>query len=103
MQVPNQGQGLIAEHEGIIKQHVNSNPTISLDHQISSIQILTTVVDPPTIAQLQLQILGDGINHTQVTILQSTLTIDGHPPIDIQLASVPLPTSSYYCRNQQWF
>jgi hypothetical protein len=28
-----QGQGLIAEHEGRIKQCVNSNPAISLDRQ----------------------------------------------------------------------
>jgi hypothetical protein len=27
-----QGQGLIAEHEGRIKQRANSNPAISLDH-----------------------------------------------------------------------
>jgi hypothetical protein len=35
MQAPDQGQGLIAEREGRIKQRVNSNPTISLDHRSS--------------------------------------------------------------------
>ena len=30
-----QGQGLIAEREGRIKQRVNSNPAISLDRQIT--------------------------------------------------------------------
>jgi hypothetical protein len=59
MQVPYQGRGLIEEHEGRIKQCVISNLAISLDHQISSIQRSMTMVDPPTIAQLQLWRLGD--------------------------------------------
>jgi hypothetical protein len=57
-QAPDQGQGLIVEREGRIKLHVISNPTISLDHQISSTQRSTTVVDPPTIAQLQIAEFG---------------------------------------------
>jgi hypothetical protein len=64
MQAPDQGQGLITEREGRIKQRVISNPAISLNCQISSIQRSTTMVDPPTIAQLQLQSLGDDLNHT---------------------------------------
>jgi hypothetical protein len=72
MQAPDQGQGLIAECEGRIKLHVISNPAISLDRQISSIQRSTTVVDPPTIAQLQLWSLGDELNHMQVMVPQST-------------------------------
>jgi len=35
MQAPYQGQGLIVEHEGTIKQSVNSNPAITLDRQIT--------------------------------------------------------------------
>jgi hypothetical protein len=35
MQAPDQGKGLIVEHEGRIKQRVISNPTISLDRQIT--------------------------------------------------------------------
>jgi hypothetical protein len=58
MQVPDQGQGLIAEREGRIKLHAISNPAISLDHQISSTQRSTTVVDPPTITQLQIVEFG---------------------------------------------
>jgi hypothetical protein len=30
-----QGQGLIAQHEGRIQQHANSNPAISLDRRSS--------------------------------------------------------------------
>jgi hypothetical protein len=74
-QVPDQGQGLIAEREGRIKLYVISNPTIILDHQISSIQRSTTVVNSPKITQLQLQSLGDELNHMQVMVLQSTSTV----------------------------
>jgi hypothetical protein len=35
MQAPYQGKGLIVEREGRIKQRVNSNPVISLDHHIT--------------------------------------------------------------------
>jgi hypothetical protein len=98
-QAPDQGKGLIVDREGRIKLHVISNLTISLDHQITLIQRSMTMVDPPTITQLQLQSLGDGINHAQVTVPQSTPTIDGHLPIDLRLASVPLPTSSFHYEN----
>jgi hypothetical protein len=64
------------EREGRIKLHVISNPAISLDHQISSIQRSTTVVDPPTITQLQLRSLGDELNHTQVMVYNP------HRPLD---------------------
>jgi hypothetical protein len=46
-QVLDQGKGLIAEREGRIKLHTISNPAISIDHQISSNQRSTTMVDPP--------------------------------------------------------
>jgi hypothetical protein len=52
-----QGQGLIAEHEGRIKQRANSNPAISLNRRSTPRQI------------------------------------------DLQLASVPLPTSSFPLRS----
>jgi hypothetical protein len=72
MQEPDQGHGLIAEHEGRIKLYVISNPTIILDRHISLIQRSTTVVNSPTIAQLQLWSLVDELNHTQVMVPQST-------------------------------
>jgi sugar-specific transcriptional regulator TrmB len=50
-QAPDQEKGLIAEREGRIKLYVISNPTIILDHQISSIQRLTTMVNSPKITQ----------------------------------------------------
>jgi hypothetical protein len=80
MKALDQGCGLILEREEKIKQCIISNLAISLDCQISSIQRSTTVFDPPTITQLQLWSLGDRINHTQVTILQSTPIVNGHPP-----------------------
>jgi hypothetical protein len=74
-QAPDQQQGLIAEREGKIKIYVISNPEIILYRHISSIQRSMTVVDTPTIAQLQLQSLGDKLNHSQVMFLQSTLIV----------------------------
>jgi hypothetical protein len=53
-----QGQGLIAKNERIIKLHGISNPTISLDCYIPSNQRSTTVVDPPTITQLKIAKFG---------------------------------------------
>jgi hypothetical protein len=75
MQAPDQRQGLIAERKGRIKLYVISNPIIILDHQISSIQGSMTLVDSPTIKQIQLQSLGDELNHSQVMVPQSTSTI----------------------------
>jgi hypothetical protein len=74
-QALDQGHGLIAEHEGRIKLYIISNPANSLDHQISSIQRSMTMVNSPTITQLQLRSLGNELNHTQVMVQQSTSTV----------------------------
>jgi hypothetical protein len=68
-QAPSQGNGLIAEREGKIKLYIIFDPTIIVDRQISLIQRLTTMVNSPTIAQLQLQSLGNELNHMQVVVL----------------------------------
>jgi len=66
--VPDQGKGLIAEREGRIKLYIISNPTIILDRQISLIQRLTTLLNLPKIAHLQLWSFSDGLNDMQVMV-----------------------------------
>jgi hypothetical protein len=57
MKAPDQGQRLIMEHEGRIKQCANSNPTISLDRQSSptnrsTVGISSTTKQAVSIAEL---------------------------------------------------
>jgi hypothetical protein len=48
MEAPDQGKGLISEREGRIKQCLNSNPSISLNHRSSPTNRSTVGINSTT-------------------------------------------------------
>jgi hypothetical protein len=76
MQAPDQGQGLIVEHEGRIKQHVNSNPAISLDHRSSPANRSIVGISSTTNEKFPLRSSTIVLNIVLLGTPQSSLIID---------------------------
>jgi hypothetical protein len=76
MQAPDQGQGLIAEREGIIKQCINFNPTISLYRRSSPTNRCTIDINYTTNEKFPLWSLTTVLNAVLVGTPQSSLIFD---------------------------